>query len=160
MIAKPVPVTGLAQKLEKLAEQTGLHITNNWKEIADWIGCDPEVLQAEIEEYNSFCDKGHDDIFAKDPKALIPLRRPPYYGLRIYGDVGETLGGIIVDENMAVLDTKAKVIPGVFAAGVIADGHQGQTYDHDALSGSAVGFAVVSGRIAGESAARYIKGIK
>jgi len=159
IIAKPVPVTGLREKLEILVDKTGLKIADSWDDIANWIGCDPKVLKAEINEYNSFCDKRHDAIFVKDPKALIPLRKPPYYGIRIYGDVGETLGGIIVDENMAVLDKQANVIPGVFAAGVVADGHQGQTYDHDALSGSAVGFAVVSGHIAGESAARYIKTI-
>jgi len=158
--AQSVPITGLSEILEKLADQTGLKIAGSLKEIADWIGCDSSVLQAEVDEYNAYCNKGHDEIFNKDPKALIPLRRPPFYALRIYGNVGETLGGIIVDENMAVLDNNADVIPGVFAAGVIADGHQGQTYDHDALSGSAVGFAVVSGQIAGESAAKYIKSMR
>ncbi len=60
-----------------------------------------------------------------------------------------------VDESMAVLDKRSDIIPGLYAAGVIADGHQGQTYCYE-IGGCAVGFAVNSGRIAGESAARFI----
>jgi len=123
------------------------------------MGVSPEALKSEIAEYNAYCDKGYDVAFARNPKTLVPLRQPPYYGMRMHGDVGETLGGIIVDENMAVLNKQANVIPGVYAAGVIADGHQGQTYSHGEFGGMAVGFAVVSGHIAGENAARYIKKI-
>jgi fumarate reductase flavoprotein subunit len=148
---------GLKEKLRELAVKRGMKIADSWEAMASWMGVDPEALKAEIDEYNSFCDKGHDEIFAKDPQYLVPLRTPPYYAIRIYGDAGETLGGIKVDEHMAVLDKRGDVIPGVYAAGVIADGHQGQTYNHDDLSGAAVGFAVNSGRIAGENASGYIK---
>jgi hypothetical protein len=44
-----------------------------------------------------------------------------------------------------------------YAAGVIADGHQGQTYCYE-VGGCSVGFAVNSGRIAGESAAKFVLG--
>jgi fumarate reductase flavoprotein subunit len=152
------PFTGLREKLQELAEKKGLKIADSWDEMAGWMGVNPEALKAEIDEYNSYCDKGHDDAFAKEPKYLMPLRKSPYYAIRIYGDAGETLGGIKVDEHMAVLDKQGNVIPGVFAAGVIADGHQGQTYNHDDMAGSAVGFAVNSGRIAGRSAAKFITG--
>ena len=56
---------------------------------------------------------------------------------------------------MEVLDTQGEVIPGVYVAGVLADGCQGQTYCMD-VGGSAMGFAVNSGRIAGESAAEFV----
>ena len=68
-------------------------------------------------------------------------------GINLGGDSNEA-------ENMAVLDRKGNTIPGVYAAGVIADGHQGQTYCYE-VGGCSVGFAVNSGRIAGENAARY-----
>jgi fumarate reductase flavoprotein subunit len=151
-------VAGLTEKLQKLAREGKIKIADSWEEIAKWIGCDPETLQAEIDEYNSYCDKGHDEMFAKDPAYLVPLRKPPYYAFRsIDAGVGQTLGGIKVDEHMAVLDRQGHVIPGVYAAGVIADGHQGQTYCYE-LGGCAVGFAVNSGRIAGESAAKFVLG--
>jgi fumarate reductase flavoprotein subunit len=160
IMSTPTPVTNLKEKLRGLVNTTGVIIADSWEEIALRIKVDPKVLKAEIDKYDSFCQKGHDDDFAKDPKSLVPLRKPRYYALRIYGDAGETLGGVIVNEQMAVLDKNSEVIPGAFVAGVLADGHQGQTYDHDALAGAAVGFAVVSGQIAGESASRFVKSFK
>jgi fumarate reductase flavoprotein subunit len=144
---------GLLGELQKQAQAKGANtkIADSWDEIAHWIGAEPEVLKAEIDEYNSFCEKGRDEIFVKDPEYLIPLRTPPYYAMRCYARVGETLGGIKINEHMEVLDTKGNVIPGAYAAGVIADGWASQTTCAGAMS-----FAVHSGRIAGESAAKYV----
>jgi fumarate reductase flavoprotein subunit len=144
---------GLSEDLRKEADLGKVKISDSWDEIAGWIGADPEVLKAEIEEYNSYCEQGRDEIFAKDREYLIPLRTPPYYAMRCNVRVGETLGGIKINEHMEVLDTQGKVIPGAYAAGVIADGWASQT-----TCAGAMGFAVYSGRIAGESAAKYVKG--
>jgi fumarate reductase flavoprotein subunit len=147
---------GVTQKLQKLADEGKVKIADSWEDIAEWIGCDPETLKTEINLYNSYCDNGRDGMFAKNPGYLVPLLKTPYYAIKgSQSQVGQTLGGIKVDENMAVLDKKGNVIPGVYAAGVIADGHQGQTYCYE-VGGCSVGFAVNSGRIAGESAARYV----
>jgi fumarate reductase flavoprotein subunit len=148
---------GLQEDLKKQAVLGGTRIADTWEEIAEWIGAKPEVLKAEISAYNTCCEKGRDDIFAKDPEYLRPLHQPPYYAMRCYDRVGETLGGIIVNENMEVLDAEDEVIPGIYVAGVLADGIQGQTYCYD-VGGSAMGFAVNSGRISGESAARFVLG--
>jgi fumarate reductase flavoprotein subunit len=149
---------GLKEEIQQQAKAGQMKIAGDWDEIADWIGADPEVLKAEIAEYNAYCEKGHDDIFAKDRQFLLPLTKPPYHAARCYSRVGETLGGIKVNEHMEILDTQGKVIAGAYAAGVIADGCQGQTYCID-VSGSTMGFAVNSGRIAGESAARYVQNL-
>ena len=69
--------------------------------------------------------------------------------------VGETLGGIKVNEYMEILDTKENIIPGAYAAGVIADGFEPEDYCRE-VAGCAMGFAINSGRIAGESAAKYV----
>jgi fumarate reductase flavoprotein subunit len=52
---------------------------------------------------------------------------------------------------MEVLDKQNKPIPGLYAAGVVAGGWQGETYCVT-LSGTASGFAINSGRIAAENA--------
>jgi fumarate reductase flavoprotein subunit len=69
----------------------------------------------------------------------------------------DTLGGIRVNERMEALDTGLRPIPGLYAAGVVTSGWESETYCSD-LSGSAFGYAINSGRIAGESAARFIAG--
>jgi fumarate reductase flavoprotein subunit len=124
--------TEIPETIRELVAEGKIKTADSWEEIAGWIGCNPEILITEVDVYNSYCANGHDNMFSKDPDYLVPLREPPYYAIKgIGGEVGQTLGGIKVDENMAVLDRNSDVIPGVYAAGVIADGHQGQTYCYE-----------------------------
>lgn len=152
---------GLADDLKKEAKKTGnVKISDSWDEIAAFIGCDPKTLQAEIDEYNSFCEKGFDEIFTKDKEHLKALRQPPFYAMQCGARVGETLGGIKVSERMEILDTEGSVITGVYAAGVIADGFVSEDYNMMQLGGTAMGFAVNSGRIAGRNAAKFTSSLK
>jgi fumarate reductase flavoprotein subunit len=148
---------GLAEDLRKEAAKTGgIKISDSLDEIANWIGADPEILKAEIEEYNTYCKQGRDEIFTKDKECLIPLNQPPYYAMRCSVRVGETLGGIKVNERMEILNNKGMPIPGAYVAGVLADGFEPEDYCRE-VAGTAMGFAINSGRIAGENAAEYIK---
>jgi fumarate reductase flavoprotein subunit len=56
---------------------------------------------------------------------------------------------------MEVLDHQFKTIPGLYAAGSDTGGWESDTYNV-VLSGSTLGFAINSGRIAGENAARFV----
>jgi len=155
-----VSLPGLKELLERRgAEGDGslVHISDTWDEMARWIGAEPGVLKAEIEEYNSCCDHGYDAIFAKERRHLVPLRRPPYYGIRSAISSGGVLGGIKINERMEVQDTQGKSIPGLYAIGDVASGLEAQTYCGE-LCGSGLGFAMNSGRIAGEEAAMYVLG--
>lgn len=145
---------GLERELRALVDKGLVKISDSWDAIADWMGTDPGALKTTIEEYNSACDCGHDAIFAKDRSYLLPLRTPPYYAIRCRACFLSTLGGIKINEYMEVLDQQDNPIPGLYAAGVDVGGWESDTYC-DRLSGSAFGFAVNSGRIAGENAARY-----
>ena len=149
---------GLKEELQQKVNETKgnlLKISDSWDEIARWIGANPGTLKTTIDEYNSFCDRGHDEVFVKDRRYLLPLRRAPYYAVKCCTGFHDTLGGIKVNENMEVKDTEDNIIPGLYAAGVLTDGFVSDTYCN-ALAGSAVGFAVNSGRIAGENAAAYV----
>jgi fumarate reductase flavoprotein subunit len=154
-----IAVPGLEAVLRRRAAEGGdtlVKIADSWEEIARWIGADPKVLRAEIEEYNAYCDRGYDEIFVKERKYLKPLRKPPYYAIRCITSLGGTTGGIKVNERMEVLDTKYNVIPGLYASGVAADGWQGLTPCVESIVGPFT-FAVNSGRIAAEHALEYIK---
>ena len=56
----------------KKKAQGNIKITDSFEEIARFIGADPEVLKSTIDQYNSSCDRGHDDLFAKDIEFLLP----------------------------------------------------------------------------------------
>jgi fumarate reductase flavoprotein subunit len=137
------------------AKKQWVAAANTWEEIAEWIGTDPTVLKATIEEYNAFCDHGYDATFVKDRRYLVPLRKPPFYVIKYRTLLIETCGPVRVDEEMQVLDKGYKPIPGLYVAGALASGWQGHDYCGDHLFGSALGFSMNSGRIAGENAARY-----
>jgi fumarate reductase flavoprotein subunit len=127
-------------------------ISSSLDEIASWIGAPPDTLKAEIEAYNAACVNGHDPIFAKDRRHLIPLVSPPYYAIQCRISLLTTHGGIKVNHRMEVIDNDDKPIYGLYAAGVDAGGTDFDTYNMH-LTAHSFGFSVNSGRIAGENAA-------
>jgi fumarate reductase flavoprotein subunit len=150
------PLPGLAKALQAEAENGSLKVSSDWNDIARGIGVDPDALRCTIEEYNAGCDRGYDSVFAKIRPYLWPLRQPPFYALTCRSAILNTIGGIKVNEHMEVLDKQDLPIPGLYAAGVDTGGWTGDTYCAD-LPGTAFGYAVNSGRIAGENVARYLR---
>jgi len=135
-----------------------MKVSESLDEIAKWMGADPQVLKATIKEYNKSCENGYDEIFVKDKKYLLPVKTAPYYGIRCYINALVTHGGIKVDEKMQVMDEKDNAITGLLAAGVEAASADSDTYGPVPAHG--YGFAVNSGRIAGENAADFVSGNK
>ena len=122
-------------------------------ELAVKMDVDPGTLQRSVDEYNNFCEKGHDDLFAKDPAYLRPLRGPRFYATRARAICLGTIGGIRINERCEAVDDKGRPIPGLFAAGYDAAGAMyGDTYPIRQCSGMSSGFAINSGRIAGATA--------
>jgi fumarate reductase flavoprotein subunit len=149
--------TSVKEKMqaEAASSSTWLKIGNTWDEIAAWLGADPKVLKATVEEYNSFCDQGVDKALGKEKRALIALRKPPYYALRFGMLMIDTIGPVKINSKMEVLDKDGKAIPGFYAAGAVTSGWQGRDYH---LFGSALGLSSAGGRIAGANAAGYAVG--
>jgi fumarate reductase flavoprotein subunit len=149
---------GLDKELHAQAAKGRIKIANSWDEIAEWMGIPPEALKATINEYNFFCDHGHDDLFDKDPKYLVPLRTPPYYAIRCYIKLLTIHGGPRINHHMQVLNQQQEPIGGLYAAGDETGGIDSDSYNIF-LSGHSFAFVLSSGRIAGENAARYIEQI-
>jgi fumarate reductase flavoprotein subunit len=149
-------VQGLDKLLQTEVAKNRVKIADSWPEIAEWIGTDPSVLLSSVEEFNEFCEKGYDALFAKERRYLRPLRVAPFYAIRGYPHFLDTLGGIKVNEKMEALTENNGPLPGLFAAGVTTGGWESESYCSD-LNGSAFGYAINSGRIAGESAARFVR---
>jgi fumarate reductase flavoprotein subunit len=149
---------GLDESLKSEAARGRVKIADTLDDIGAWIGVDPIVLKSTIAEYNTFCYGGHDKLFVKDPKYLQALKAPPYYAVKCYSCFTDTMGGIKVNDRMEVLNAQDKPMAGLYAAGVCVGGWESETYCY-LLSGSTLGFAYNSGRIAGENAASYVTGI-
>jgi fumarate reductase flavoprotein subunit len=132
----------MADSLDDLCAQTGIS---------------SEGLKKTLAEYNKFCEQGRDERFYKNPKYLKPIAGPKYYAGKFIAGAYGTCGGIKTNFKMEVLTEDYDVIPGLYAAGNDAN----NMYDHSytPLSGNHIGFAVNSGRIAGENAVRYVSGV-
>lgn len=135
---------------------TDVFVADSVEELAVKLGMDPTVLKATVDEYNQFCEKRHDDLFAKDPRYLWPLKGPKYYAVKAHTVTLGTMGGIKINHRTEVLDKKDNIIPGLYAAGFDAGGMYGDSYHVTVASGSSVGFAFNSGRIAGKSVLDYL----
>ena len=121
--------------------------------LAAAIGADHATLENTIARYNQSCDKKYDDMFLKDPEFLEPVRKPPFYALICdRPEYYDTLGGASVNDKCQILDSNLNVIPGLYAAGDDAGGMWAGCYNIY-MCGGTMGFAVISGRIAGENAA-------
>jgi len=154
-VSAATPLPGLEREVHKQADKGDLKICNTWNEIADWMGTNPAVLKATIDEYNAACDARHDGLFAKAPKYLLPLRTPPYYAVKAHLGLCDAYGGIKINEHMQALDAKDNPIPGLYAAGSTTGCWESESYCYR-LTGHLVGFALNSGRIAGENAVKYL----
>lgn len=153
------PDTTWASVMEKLpseVEKGYVKVSNSLGEIARWMGAGPEALKATVDEYNGCCDLGYDSLFLKDRRYLEALRVPPYYAVKFHQTLLDTMGGIKTNHHMEILDGKGEPIPGLYAAGVCVGGFTSASYCY-MLSGTMSGFALNSGRIAAESAARSRK---
>ena len=131
---------------------------NSIEELIDKLGVNPVELRKTINEYNEYCEKGYDVLFAKSSAYLQPVKQPNFYAFKVVPIAYGTLGGIKINEKTEVLDNKDEVIRGLYAAGNDGNGLFGNppTYNYHSTSGSALAFALNSGRIAGENALKYI----
>jgi fumarate reductase flavoprotein subunit len=148
-----IPLPGLERELRKPHEV--VKVADSWDELADWMGVDRAALRKTVDEYNAACDQARDPVYGKDRRYMKPLRTPPFYAIVGQAHICDTIGGIKIDERMQVIDTEEAPIPGLYAAGVTTGGWEAETYDYE-LTGHLVGFAINSGRIAGENAVEYL----
>ena len=94
-------------------------------------------------------------MYVKDRRYLIPLNNPPYYAIKLVSAFDVTLGGISVNHRMEAQNHNGDTVAGLYAAGNDSGGWDSSTYDM-LLSGHGFGFALNSGRIAGENAAKFV----
>jgi 3-oxosteroid 1-dehydrogenase len=128
--------------------------------LAEEIGVPPAALTDTVSRFNEFAESGVDSDFHRgdsaydryygDPRNrpnpnLAPLRRAPYYAIRIVpGDLG-TKGGLRTDTSARVLRADGSVIDGLYAAGNASAPVMGRTY---AGPGATLGPAMVFGYLA------------
>ena len=131
---------------------------NSVEELARKMEVDPQVLKNTVDRYNTCCARRWDTEFAKDPEYLIPLNGPRFYAARARTCFLGTMGGVKINHRTEAVDPYGSPIAGLYVVGLDAGGLHAESYSMRDTSGIASAFAVISGRVAGENAAKYLKG--
>ena len=131
-------------------------VADSVEDLAEKMDVNPAVLKATVDEYNGYCVKGYDELFAKDPLFLRSLIGPKFYAFKVRTVSLGTLGGIRINHRFEVVDKKGNVIPGLYAGGMDAGGAWGDSYTMTPCSGASSAFAFNSGRIAAKNALLYL----
>ncbi len=122
------------------------------EELAAAIGAPADALRETMDNWNACVAAKEDPEFGRVSFAN-PLDQAPFYAIKVQPGVHHTMGGIKINSNAEVVDTKGNVIPGLFAAGETTGGVHG----NNRLGGNAVADFTIYGRIAGQSAADFAK---
>lgn len=122
------------RNVEDVLEKGLLIKADSYRELAEAIGLEPDVFEETMAEFN----EGREN----------PLTQAPFYAAKCVPVAPDTMGGIGINTNMEVINAFDEVIPRLYAAGTTAGGWRGQI---NPGCGTAVGWAVTSGRIAGQN---------
>lgn len=123
------------------------------EELAKNMNVDQATFKVSVDQYNSAIQTGKDTQFFSDTKRLIPVSEGPYYAVKYTARNLTTLGGVRINEKIEAVDQNFNKIPGLYVAGADAGGMYGQSYVD--FEGGTLGFAYISGRLAGENASVY-----
>lgn len=143
------------EKLYKKYVTNGMTVTGETLEdLAAVMGFDAaatENFKATVEKWNDAVVNGNDEFGRNN--GLVSLDKAPYYAIKIAPGIHHTMGGLKINTETEVLDTKGNAIAGLYAAGETTGGVHGG----NRIGGNAVCDFVVFGRIAGANAAEYAK---
>ena len=123
------------------------------KELAKEIGCSEKTLQETFQDYNAIADGKKKDPYGKKYFHNTPFDISDTFHVSIMEPVLHfTMGGIEINDKAECLNNDGKPFDGLFVCGELAGGVHGA----NRLGGSSLLGCVVYGRVAGESAAKYL----
>lgn len=117
------------------------------EEVADYFGINAKNLVKTMDKYNEGI-KNNNDEFGRTT-SMVTMEEGPWFILKGVVSVHHTMGGVEINENAEVLNTKGKVIEGLFAAGEVT----GSVHGNNRVGTCAISDITVFGRIAGKNAA-------
>ncbi|MDQ0092107.1 fumarate reductase flavoprotein subunit [Paenibacillus anaericanus] len=122
------------------------------KELAAAMQVPEAALVKTMETFNAGVASGK-DAFEKEATTLVAVDKGPFYAFKFNPRTMGTFGGVKVDENYRVLKEDGSVINNLYAGGEAANRY---LYNQVYMTGSAVQYALTSGRLSGEHAAKAV----
>lgn len=122
--------------------------------VAKKAGVNGAELQKTVARYNTFVKNGKDEEFNRPAKFMKTQVSPtgPYYIVEQQPRFATTMGGVVTDRTLNVVNKQDKPIKGLFAAGELVGGAMGD----DSPPGGNMAWAMTSGKLAAESAVKFL----
>jgi fumarate reductase flavoprotein subunit len=136
--------------------EEGLMVVSDTIEgLAQQLEIPPDKMAATVARYNAFVDAGRDEDFGRTHLVhrqgkMRRIERAPFYAYPSTAVVFGTYCGVKVDTRLRVVDVDGDVIDGLYAAGEMIGGFHGVAY----MTGSALGKAIIFGRLAAQDACK------
>lgn len=123
------------------------------KELAKEIGVSDKELQEEFQSYNAIAKGEKKDTWGKKYFHNLPFDISDTFHVAVMEPVLHfTMGGIEINADAECLNSEGKPFDGLYVCGELAGGVHGA----NRLGGSSLLGCVVYGRVAGESASKYL----
>lgn len=131
----------------------GLMKKMSGKELAKDIGCSEQALSKTFQDHNRYANGEEKDPFGKKYYQNGPMDiNDTFYVALMEPVLHFTMGGIEINDQAQCLNHEGKPFDGLFVCGELAGGVHGA----NRLGGSSLLGCVVYGRVAGESASKYL----
>lgn len=121
------------------------------EELAAKLGVPADAVKASAKAFNEVAATEGTDEFGRTIKAA-QSEEGPYYALQMHIRYYASLGGLHINDGMQVLNVNQEAIPGLYAAGEVVGGLEGDVY----MGGTLFAWAICSGHNAGAAAAAAI----
>ena len=123
------------------------------QELAKEIGCSEEELAQSFSTYNDTADGKKEDPWGKKYYHNLPFQvNDTFHVAQMEPVLHFTMGGIEINDQAQCLNEEGKPFDGLFVCGELAGGVHGS----NRLGGSSLLGCVVYGRVAGDSASKYL----
>lgn len=142
-----------APALDKAVEKGSAFVADTLDELAQKAGINAEGLNNTVKEYNEMIKNGKDTQFGKDLTGQKAIDKPKYYALKVVPAILGTLTGLKTNLDTQVINKDGKAIPGLYAAGEVANGDFFNTVYP--ASGTSIQMSLTFGRVAGTNAAKF-----
>ncbi len=109
-------------------------------ELCEKMNLPADAVEASAKAFNDCAAAQTADVFGRTP-AAAQSEEGPFYALQMHIRYYASLGGLHINDNMQVLNTKQEAIPGLYAAGEVVGGLEGDVY----MGATLFGWAIASG---------------
>ena len=109
-------------------------------ELCEKLNLPADAVEVSAKAFNDCAAAQTADAFGRTP-AAAQSEEGPFYALQMHIRYYASLGGLHINDSMQVLNTKQEAIPGLYAAGEVVGGLEGDVY----MGATLFGWAIASG---------------